>query len=101
EMARRLIWSITARGATTSLMLLDGRFVDPQGVPADVPADAQVRLYHPLRTTVDETLAWRRLLEHREVTQPFKQAHREIYAVTDAELGTATYSNRFAGHILR
>jgi hypothetical protein len=101
DMARRLIWSVTANGATKSVMLLDGGSVDAQGAPADVPADARVRLYHPLRATVDETVAWRRRLESRELTQPFKQAHREIYVVTDAELVTATYSNRFAGHVLR
>ncbi len=33
--------------------------------------------------------------------QPFKQVHREIYVVTDAERRTSIYSNRFAGHILR
>ena len=31
----------------------------------------------------------------------FKQAHREIYLLTDAERRTGTYSNRFAGHIVR
>jgi hypothetical protein len=35
------------------------------------------------------------------VTQPFKQAHREVYVLTDAERQTKTYSNRFAAHILR
>src|SRR5262249_23031592 len=28
-------------------------------------------------------------------------AHREVYVLTDAELETRTYSNRFAAHILR
>jgi hypothetical protein len=35
------------------------------------------------------------------VTQPFKQAHREIYIITEAEHRTGTYSNRFASHILK
>jgi hypothetical protein len=101
DIARRLVWTVTAGGATTGVMMLDGKPVDARGAPADVPADARVRLFHPLRASVDETLGWRRLLESRELTQPFKQAHREIYVVTDAELVTATYSNRFAGHVLR
>jgi hypothetical protein len=37
----------------------------------------------------------------RGITQPFKQAHREIYLLTDAERTTETYSNRFAAHVLR
>lgn len=39
-------------------------------------------------------------MRHR-ITQPFKQAHREVYLITDAERATATHSNRFAAHILR
>jgi hypothetical protein len=35
------------------------------------------------------------------ITQPFKQAHREVYLLTDAERRTHTYSNRFAAHVLR
>ena len=35
------------------------------------------------------------------MTQPIKQAHREIYLLTDAERQTQSYSNRFAAHILR
>jgi hypothetical protein len=101
DMARRLIWSVTASGATTRVMSIDGRSVDVQGTAVDVADDARVALFHPLRATPNETLAWRRRLESRELTQPFKQAHREIYVITDAERVTATYSNRFAGHILR
>ena len=44
---------------------------------------------------------WRRWLEGHEVTQPFKQAHREVYLLTDAERNTGTYSNRFAAHLLK
>ncbi len=40
------------------------------------------------------------LLAHK-IVQPFKQAHRELYPLTEAERNTGTYSNRFAGHILR
>jgi uncharacterized protein DUF4132 len=60
-----------------------------------------VSLWHPLGSDVDTVRAWRSfLLEHR-IVQPFKQAHREIYVLTDAELATSTYSNRFAAHVLR
>jgi hypothetical protein len=50
---------------------------------------------------MENILAWREWLERREVVQPFKQAHREVYLLTDAERRTRTYSNRFAAHILR
>jgi hypothetical protein len=35
------------------------------------------------------------------VVQPFKQAYRELYVLTEAERTSGTYSNRFAAHILR
>ena len=60
-----------------------------------------VRLWHPIHADADTVLAWRNWLEHHEITQPFKQAHREVYLLTDAERETRTYSNRFAAHILR
>ncbi len=46
-------------------------------------------------------LRWRQTLEAQGITQPFKQAHREVYLLTDAERRTRTYSNRFAAHILK
>ena len=46
-------------------------------------------------------LGWRNRLSALGIVQPFKQAHREVYYVTDAERATGVYSNRFAGHILR
>jgi len=101
DMSRRLVWSVAAGGATKTVMWLDGQAVDAQGAAADVPADARIQLYHPLRGTPDETLAWRRMLESHDLTQPFKQAHREVYLLTDAERVTGNYSNRFAGHVLR
>jgi hypothetical protein len=79
----------------------DGRAVDVQGRPLAVKDDARVRLWHPIGSPADEVLAWRRFLEDRRITQPFKQAHREVYVLTDAERETRTYSNRFAAHILR
>jgi hypothetical protein len=57
--------------------------------------------WHPIARESAEILAWRDWLERHQVTQPFKQAHREIYPLTPAERQTGTYSNRFAAHLLR
>jgi hypothetical protein len=43
----------------------------------------------------------RMLLGEREITQPFKQAHCEVYILTPAEEETEFYSNRFAAHFLK
>jgi hypothetical protein len=60
-----------------------------------------VRLWHPIESKAAVVRAWRERLAATGVTQPFKQAHREIYVLTDAERRTRTYSNRFAAHVLR
>src|SRR5438477_146233 len=61
----------------------------------------EVRLWHPITASAETVLAWRQWLERHAVTQLFKQAHREVYLLTDAERAAGTDSRRFADHILR
>ena len=101
-LARRLIWIVETPEGPISVLPFEGRLIDRDGLPVPEPADeTAVRLWHPATVPSDEVRAWRVALEEREVRQPFKQAHREVYLLTDAERQTATYSNRFAAHILR
>jgi hypothetical protein len=101
-LARRLIWSLGDGPAPASAIWHDGRLVDEHGKAIKEPTAAtRVSLWHPLRSSVAQVEAWRIWLEEHGVRQPFKQAHREIYVFTAAEQQTETYSNRFAGHILR
>ena len=101
-LARRLIWHFRAGERAATGAWLAGVLVDANDRPLDwLGEDAQVRLWHPIGFEPTAVLAWRGWLERHEVTQPFKQAHREVYILTDAELRTETYSNRFAAHILR
>ncbi|MFN8559813.1 MAG: DUF4132 domain-containing protein [Dehalococcoidia bacterium] len=100
--AVRLIWSFEQEGSAQLGMWREGRLVDAHDKPLPPPADdVLVRLWHPIQSSPEEVLAWRLFLERHEVTQPFKQAHREVYILTDAERATATYSNRFAQHVVR
>ncbi len=103
SLARRLIWRFAASNGTPIAdgIWLDGRLVDAHGHPLDLPATATVSAWHPALCAADEVLAWRECLEDHQVTQPFKQAHREVYLLTEAERSTRVYSNRFAAHILR
>jgi len=96
-MVRRLIWTIDG---TPTVFTGDGAR-DVNGNAIDVPQTAEVAIWHPIGRTVEEIVAWRQRLEALRIAQPFKQAHREVYPVTDAELQTRTYSNRFAAHIVR
>lgn len=102
--AQRLIWRFQIAERNISACWLDGRMVDANDQPVELPEEAEeavVSLWHPVLCSVPEVLAWRNWLERHQVTQPFKQGHREIYVLTEAERITATYSNRFANHILR
>ncbi|MET0396900.1 MAG: DUF4132 domain-containing protein [Longimicrobiaceae bacterium] len=99
QLARRLIWSI---GGSGSAILGPDGLVDAADRPVAEPSpDAPVALWHPVEARVDEVLAWRRWVEGHEVRQPFKQAHREVYLLTEAEVRAHTYSNRFAAHVLK
>lgn len=60
-----------------------------------------ITLWHPATSSTQEVKEWRDFLMEAEIQQPFKQAYREIYIITDAEINTRTYSNRMASHILK
>jgi hypothetical protein len=99
---RRLIWQFTKGKRSAAGIWREGSLVDAKGRELDwIEPGSSVQLWHPLGVAADAVHAWREWLERNEVTQPFKQAHREIYVLTDAELATRTYSNRFAAHVLR
>ncbi|MDH5600563.1 MAG: DUF4132 domain-containing protein, partial [Gammaproteobacteria bacterium] len=101
-LARRLIWKFSNAGVNTLAIWHDDKLVS---INDDVPGINQeastVSLWHPIESEIDEIKLWREWLENHEVIQPFKQAHREIYLLTDAERTTNVYSNRFAAHIIK
>jgi hypothetical protein len=102
HLARRLIWSFKNGVENRFGIWLNGDFVDPAGHPIKGLSDETVvRLWGPLGFDPQIVLQWRHLLDEFQIVQPIKQAHREIYVLTDAELQTRTYSNRFAAHILK
>lgn len=94
-LARRLIWTVDGVACGwggDALRAVDDTVFEPAG-------DATVRLWHPVDDPA-AVLPWRAFLTRHAITQPFKQAHREQYLLTDAERATGTYSNRFAAHIV-
>jgi hypothetical protein len=93
--ARRLVWEIS----TDRLMWTAAvPCLDPD---AFARSDGSVRLWHPLSVDPSETAVWRDRLTAGGVRQPFKQAFREAYGITPAEVTAGDASARFAGHILR
>jgi hypothetical protein len=100
-LTRRLIWRFELSGRHVAGLPRDGAIEDVTGHPIELSPDLSVTLWHPVHATASHVLDWRRRLAALGLTQPFKQAHREVYVVTDAERQTEIYSNRFAAHVLR
>lgn len=99
-MTQALIWSITEGNQSHDVIWHEGRLQDHRGREIEPASDAEVQLWHPIDASPQQVLAWRRWLEASDIVQPFKQAHREIYILTEAERQSGEQSLRFAGHIL-
>jgi hypothetical protein len=95
--ARKLVWLVDG----IPVLFQNGQALDVDGKPITHGQTADITIWHPALRPTAEILAWRNRLETLQITQPFKQAHREIYLLTDAERNTRTYSNRFAAHIIK
>jgi hypothetical protein len=101
-LARRLFWTFTTRRQSTTGIWHGGQLVGVDGKPlTGLSEKTTVSLWHPIGQAIGDVLGCRDWLESHQVRQPFKQAHREIYVLTDAERNTRVYSNRFAAHILK
>ncbi|MGV3723201.1 MAG: DUF4132 domain-containing protein [Actinomycetota bacterium] len=106
-LTRRLIWHFrdgerSALGIPAPTDAGADQLLGVDNTPLEgLSPNTEVRLWHPIGFDPEIVLRWRIWLEDHSVRQPFKQAHREIYILTDAEVATGTYSNRFAGHILK
>jgi Domain of unknown function (DUF4132) len=99
-LSRRLIWTSKQDGEARAFSCYGGTLMNVDGKQLDI-SGSTIHLWHPVEWKLKDVLAWRERIRKLGMVQPFKQAHREIYLVTPAELNTNTYSNRFAGHILK
>ncbi|OOQ57318.1 DUF4132 domain-containing protein [Mucilaginibacter pedocola] len=100
-LAKRIIWNFTTAGETISAMQLDGGWRTSAGEIVTPAEDVVVSLWHPALATLADVKAWRAYLMEHQIQQPLKQAFREVYLLTEAELNTRTYSNRMAAHVLK
>jgi hypothetical protein len=101
-LGRRLIWAFrNDQGWERSGSSSGEGVVDSSGRPIDLGPAQTVRLWHPLASDPAEVQRWRERIFASKIRQPFRQAFREFYEVTDAERETRMYSNRFAGILMR
>lgn len=100
-LAKRLIWIFENDDETITAFWRDG-WKTVNGIDVNWMDDnTTVKLWHPVFSEIPEIEQWRNFMQKHEVVQPMKQAFREVYLLTDAELNTRTYSNRMAAHILK
>ena len=100
-LTKRLFWVLEADGTKRTVWWQGDGLRDLSGEPVQDAPKGRMRLWHPVASSAEEVRRVRSLITDARITQPFKQAYREVYLLTDAERETATYSNRFAAHILR
>jgi Domain of unknown function (DUF4132) len=110
-LGRRLIWVFSKnndssdtnkdQGWERSAMWSDEGLRDAAGERLNIATTNKVRLWHPLSSDNAEVQRWRQRVFTAGIRQPFRQAFREFYQVTDDERQTRMYSNRFAGVFMR
>ena len=96
-----LIWNFHYDDNVISVMYFNGVWKNEKNETIITNNLREVSLWHPINSSIESIKNWRRILEESKIMQPIKQAFREIYIVTDAELKTKTYSNRMSAHILK
>ena len=99
--AKNLIWNLHSKGKTEVLLFDGENWINEDGHSEKISDIENVSLWHPAGQGLETVMKWRELILSKELVQPFKQAYREIYLLTDAEVRTAVYSNRMAAHILK
>lgn len=100
-LTRKIIWNFETDAKKQSGIWHQGDWITISGEKFTPSENATVSLWHPALASVEETRNWRRFLMENEISQPLKQAFREVYLLTEAELRTRTYSNRMAAHVLK
>ena len=101
-LGRRLIWMFSSdQGWERSGIYSSGDLRDCSETQLDLSPATKVRLWHPLCSDAAEVVRWRARVFTAGMRQPFRQAFREFYEITEDERQTRMYSNRFAGVLMR
>lgn len=100
-LANKIIWNVTLNGQPVSVIRLNDLWVNNENETITPDENSVVYLWHPATETVAQIKRWREFLIHHQIQQPLKQAFREVYLLTEAEVNTRSYSNRMAAHVLK
>ncbi|MEM6552100.1 MAG: DUF4132 domain-containing protein [Planctomycetota bacterium] len=100
-LTRRLIWVFGSGDGQRIGVWWDGGVRERDGtLITGLDGSTRVRLWHPIDRPDDEVAGWRAWLIEHGVVQPFKQAHREVYRLTDVEREERPVSERLAGYLM-
>lgn len=101
-LTKKLIWIIKKGNKEEICFYKDDVWVDVKSKEVFwVDETCHFQLWHPIYGTTQQVLNWRNFLINLTIVQPLKQAFREIYVLTEAEVNTKTYSNRMASHLIK
>ena len=101
-LAKKLIWIVKSDKKEEVCFYQDDFWIDINSKQITwIDETCQFQLWHPIYGTTQEVLNWRNFLINLEIVQPLKQAFREIYVLTEAEVNTKIYSNRMASHLIK
>jgi hypothetical protein len=99
HLAHRLVWTAEADGERTAFRLAeDGTYSDAEDDAFALPADAAIRLAHPILLG-DQVAAWAEILADYEILQPFDQLGRPVFAFEPDDLATGRLT-RFEGTVV-
>jgi len=100
-LTNKIIWTIDNNGKSISVMRSNANWISLTGELIHPDENSTIKLWHPATQGVSQIKKWREFLVESKIQQPLKQAFREVYLLTEAEINTKTYSNRMAAHILK
>ena len=102
-LTQKIIWAVEKDGKKEVVFFLNQKWCNNKSEVIDISAADNINfsLWHPVFASVKEIKTWREFMMEHKIVQPLKQAYREVYLLTDAEINTVTYSNRMASHILK
>ncbi|MDE7297668.1 MAG: DUF4132 domain-containing protein, partial [Lachnospiraceae bacterium] len=90
QFAIGLIWGIYEEGGLTQSFryMEDGSFNTADEDEFELPACGKIGLVHPIELTEEAKAAWKEQLSDYEISQPFEQLDRTVYAMTKEEADT-------------
>jgi hypothetical protein len=97
DLAKRLIWTCDRE----FMVWNSNHWQTIEGNSVTFEIAEKIALWHPIQNGPGTVEVLREYCVANDLKQPFKQAFREVYLLTDAERTTFDHSRRFYGQVLK